>query len=174
MSRFLYFLSRIQIVLILVLATIPYNTSCSPVRSLKQTSNIVALRTVPDGAIFFRHIGLTLRQAQTLTIVQPSHLAAHAISEFYLRVLAKALFDQALGNAEQSNIFYSQGPFTLVFVADTLEKVIPWDFVVGFAHEMVGWTNRGYLGTFDRTYWNHEETLGIFAGLRLNEVILPF
>lgn len=172
MSHLLSFISRILFVL--VLAMIPYNASCRPLRSVKQSPNNVTQRTIPDGAIFSRHTGLTLRQIQTRTVVTPSHLAAGAIAEFYLRVLANALFDQSLGRVEQSNIFYRQGSFTLALVADTLEKSIPWDFVVNFAHEMVGWTNRGYLGTFDSGYWNDEGTLGVFAGFRVNEVILPF
>ena len=106
--------------------------------------------------------------------MMPGHVAARAVTEFYLTVLAKALFEQSLGKPELSNIFYRQGPFTLAFVADTMEKSIPWNFVAAFAHEMVSWTNRGYLGTYDNGYWNEEGTLRIFAGLRLNDVILPF
>ncbi|KAG6988875.1 5-azacytidine resistance protein azr1 [Physcia stellaris] len=110
---------------------------------------MVTPRTLPEGASFIEYDGLTLRHSQTLTAITPSHLAARAVAEFYLQVLAKAIYDHSIGVAEQSNIFYQLGPFTLSFVADTLEKVVPWDFVVGFAHQMVLWTN---LGVPDLSY----------------------
>ena len=165
MSRLLSFPSKILFVL--CFASIFFSTSCRPLRSLQQNTNTVAPRTLPEGAVFIEYDGLTLRHSQTLTAITPSHLAARAVGEFYLQVLAKAIYDHSLGVAEQSNIFYQLGPFTLSFVADTLEKVVPWDFVVGFAHQMVLWTNRGYVGTYDRAYWNDDRTLGIYAGLRL-------
>ena len=141
---------------------------CIPIQSLKSTSNIVETRTLPHGAQFVPDNGLFLvRSSKILSIMAPNVAAASALADFYLHVVAKAIFEATSGSPEENNFFFTQGPLTLIFVADSWGKTIPWGFVADFANSMADLAHRGFLATYDRGYWNVQETLGVYAGLRV-------
>ena len=165
-----YLLSALSILLFVV---IYHPTRCNPVQSLKSITTAVAARTLPVGAFEVYDAGLTRRFSNVLTIIAPSAVAANTLAEFYLTILARAIFEANAGSPERSNLFFSGGPLSLTFVADTWGKTIPWDFVAKFTLNMVDWTNRGFLATYDQGYWNVEGTLGVYAGLRTEGMGLP-
>ena len=160
-----YLLSLISIILIVV---IHHPTRCNPIRSLKSTSNTLEIRTLPSGAHYIPNPNILNPSFSNIrTIITPDALAASVLARFYLSVAARAIFEANAGSPEADNLFYTEGPLALIFVADRLGKAIPWGFVANFALSMVNWTNRGFLGTYDRGYWNIERTLGVYAGLRI-------
>lgn len=160
--------SHILSIFSLLLLVVTYHPArCHPIRSLQSSSNLVKTRTYPDGAHHIPDTGLIARFSNIRAVMAPNAVAANALTEFYLGVLAKAIFQANSGSPEENNIFYTQGPLALIFVADSWGKTIPWDFVIRFATSMVGWTNRGFLATYDRGYWSVDGALGVYAGLRV-------
>lgn len=155
---------------LLVLLVLYKTALSSPIQTISPALDIVEPRgNLPLGATFVPDTGLVLRKSVILAVISPSYLAAQTFGQFYLDVLAKALSEWQLGKPALDNLFYTQGLFTLVFVADTPGKPIPWNFVASFCQQMVDWTNRGFTGTFDRGYWNLDETFGVFAGFRVGD-----
>ena len=165
-----YLLSILSILLLIV---IYHPTRCNPIQSFKPTTKVVETRVIPNGAHFVPDAGFIGRFCNVLTVLAPSAAASKAIEEFYLGVVAKAIFEANSGTPEENNLFFTEGPLALIFVADSWGKTIPWDFVANFAITMVNWTNRGFLATYDRGFWNVEGTLGVYAGLRVEGLGLP-
>ena len=159
--------SLLSILSILLFVVIYHPTRCNPIQSFRSTSNIVETRTLPDGLLYIPTTDMVTRFSRVLSVMAPNAAAANALGEFYIHVLAKAIFAGRSGSPEENNIFISQGPLTLIFVAHDWGKTIPWDFVASFALSMMDWTDRGFLATYDQGYWNVEGTLGVYAGLRL-------
>ncbi|KAL8785856.1 MAG: hypothetical protein Q9195_008480 [Heterodermia aff. obscurata] len=139
-------------------------------RSFKSTSNIVKTRTLPVGAHHVPDAGFVSTFSNVLTIIAPSAVASNTLAGFYLRVLAKAIFEADSGSPEENSIFYTEGPLALIFVADSWGKTIPWDFIIKFTIGMVNWTERGFLATYDQGYWTVGGTLGVYAGLRVEGI----
>ena len=164
---------RLSILSILLLVVIYHPTRCNPIQPLKPTTKVIETRVFPNGAHFVPSPDLISRYSNVLTIMVPSAAASKTLAEFYLRVVAKAIFEANSGSPEENHFFFTKGPLTLIFVADSWGKTIPWDFIARFALGMVGWTNRGFLATYDRGYWNVEGTLGVYAGLRVEGLGLP-
>ena len=163
----------LSILSILLLILIYHPTRCNPIQPFKPTRKFVETRVIPNGAHFVPSPDLVSRFSNTLAIMAPNAVASKFLTEFYLRVVAKAIFEAGSGSPEENNLFFTQGPLALIFVADSWGKTIPWDFVANFAITMVDWTNRGFLATYDRGYWDVEGTLGVYAGLRVEGLGLP-
>lgn len=157
----------LSILCIFLFLVIHHPIRCNPVQSFRSTTNVVEIRTLPNGAHYIPDSGLTIRFSSVLSAVAPNAGAAKVLAEFYLRVLAKAIFEATARSPEVNNLFFTEGPLALIFAADSWGKTIPWDFVASFAMSMVQLTNRGFLATFDRGYWNADGTLGVYAGLRV-------
>ena len=159
-----HYLSLCVLLLIRLVAGLPHVVRYPP-----QPKSVVSPRTlVPNSGIRIENDWLLLRASATTAVITPNSIVAQALQQLYLTVSAKAIHEWHLQNPELEHIFYTFGPFTLIFVPDAWGKTVPWDFIAGFCQEMVGWTDRGFLGTYDRRYWNLAGTLGIYAALRVN------
>ena len=163
--------SLLSILSILLFVVIYHPTRCNPIQSFRSTSNIVETRTLPDGLLYNPTTSMVAGFSHVLSVMAPNAAAANALTEFYLGLLAREIFEIRSGSREENYIFFTLGPLSLNFVAHEWGKTIPWDFVASFALSMVDWTDRGFLATYDRGYWNLERTLGVYAGLRVEGIV---
>lgn len=151
---------------ILALAFIQ-TTLCNPINSTTSTTKTIAPRSI------LSHTGLVLQASAALEVIIPQHLAAYCLKELYAEILAAAILQTRLNQPGLPSVTFTRGPFVLSFVADTLDHAIPWNVIGQFCSEMIDWTNRGLLATYDRGYWNLEGTFGVYVGLRFTKGI-PF
>lgn len=148
--------------------------SAIPTTSLRLKTNPgpIAHRLTPrTHPLVIPNSDLILRTSKTNLVIGPSYFAASALVNLYTSVLADTVHDY-VNRAPVNNLFLNKGPFVLIFVADSSEKTIPWDVVGEFCGQMIEWTQMGYLGTYERGYWNLANTLGVYVSLRFQEETL--
>ena len=140
---------------------------CNPINTITAADKTIAPRS------FLATTGLVLRASTTFEVIVPSHLAAYCLKELYSGILASAIHQMILKQPDSPSVTFTRGPFALTFVADALDHSIPWNVIGQFCSDMVDWTNRGFLATYERGYWDLEGTFGVFVSLRFSKEV-PF
>ena len=111
--------------------------------------------------------GMVMTASEIFQVIQPLAGACAALKLLYQEVLDMAIANWRNSEQPVNNIMFEFGPIRLAFVADRLDKAIPWEVVAEVASHMIRWSERGYAATFDRGYWNAAGTLGVYVGLRV-------
>ena len=111
--------------------------------------------------------GMVMTASKTFQVIQPLPGACAALKLLYQEVFEMAIENWRNNQQPLNSLMFHCGPIQLAFVADKLDKEIPWDVIAEVAWHMIGWSERGYAATFDRGYWNVAGTLGVYVGLRV-------
>ena len=111
--------------------------------------------------------GMIMTASKIFQVIQPLPGACAALKLLYQEVFDMAIENRRNNEQPLKNMMFDFGPIRLAFVADKLDKEIPWDVVAEVAWHMIYWSERGYAATFDRGYWNAAGTLGVYVGLRV-------